>query len=40
MVALGVGAFWLGYAVTVWGYCLVRGYDVAFRDVFKSTWPG
>jgi hypothetical protein len=29
-----------GYAVGLWGYCLVRGYNVTFADVFKTEWPG
>jgi hypothetical protein len=40
MVALGLGTFWLGYTVTMYGYCLVRGYNVKFTDLFHSTWPG
>jgi hypothetical protein len=40
MVAIGVGTLWLGYAVGIWGYCLVRGYDVPFTGVFHSQWPG
>lgn len=39
MVALGVGTLWLGYAVSMWGYCLVRGYDVPFTALFHATWP-
>lgn len=40
MVAVGVGTLWLGYTVGIWGFCLVRGYDVPFRGLFKTTWPG
>jgi hypothetical protein len=40
MVALGLGTFWLGYAVSIYGYCLVRGYNVTFTDLFHSAWPG
>jgi len=40
MVALGVGTFWAGYTLALWGYCLVRGYDVPFTALFHSTWPG
>jgi hypothetical protein len=31
---------WAGYAVSIWGYCLVRGYDVSFANVFAAQWPG
>lgn len=40
MVAVGVGLVFAGYAVGLWGYCLVRGYDVSFRDVFRTQWQG
>ncbi len=40
MVALGVGTLWFGYTITMWGYCLVRSYDVTFPALFKSQWPG
>ena len=40
MVALGVAALWAGYTLTMYGYCLVRGYDVPFPALFHTTWPG
>jgi hypothetical protein len=40
MVAIGMGFVFFGYAVAMWGYCLVRGYNVTFADVFKNEWPG
>ena len=40
MMAVAIGVAWAGYAVGIWGYCLVRGYDVPFTGVFKSQWPG
>jgi hypothetical protein len=40
MVAIGMALVWAGYAVTIWGYCLVRGYDVSFMNVFATAWPG
>jgi hypothetical protein len=39
MVAIGMLLTWAGYAVTIWGYCLVRGYDVTFMQVFGARWP-
>jgi hypothetical protein len=39
MVAIGLAAVWAGYAVTLYGYCLVRGYDVPFTALFRATWP-
>ena len=40
MVAVAFGLLWGGYSVGIWGFCLVRGYDVSFRDCFRMTWPG
>lgn len=40
MIAIGLGLAWAGYAAGIWGYCLVRGYDVTFRQCFAATWPG
>jgi hypothetical protein len=35
-----MGIIWAGYAVGIWGYCLVKNYDVTFGELFASTWPG
>lgn len=35
-----MGLVFAGYAVGIWGYCLVRGYDVSFGNVFAAKWPG
>jgi hypothetical protein len=40
VVAIGLAMVWAGYAAGIWGYCLVRGYDVSFANVFASQWPG
>ena len=37
---IGVVMVWAGYAVGIWGYCLVVGYDVPFTGLFGNTWPG
>ena len=41
MVAVGFGVIWFGYAVGIYGYCLVKGYAVGFSDLFHLTggWP-
>lgn len=39
MTALGLGAAWAAYTVGIWGYCLVRGYNVTFVQLFKGVWP-
>ncbi len=40
MAALGLGIFWAGYYLGMWGYCLVRGYNVPFTSMMGATWPG
>lgn len=39
MMAVALGVAWAGYTVGIWGYCLVRGYDVPFSGLFHATWP-
>ena len=40
MVAIGFALAWAGYTVGMWGYCLVRDYNVTVPDLFKAVWPG
>jgi len=40
MVPIGMALAWGGYTLGMWGYCLVRGYDVTFMQLFKPVWPG
>lgn len=40
MVAIGMTLVFAAYAVGMWGYCLVRGYNVTFAQVFAPVWPG
>ena len=35
-----MGLVFFAYAAGMWGYCLVRGYDVTFAQVFAPAWPG
>lgn len=39
MMALGVGTVWLGYALGLWAYCLLRGYCVTLPDIFNWNYP-
>ena len=45
MVALGFGVAWVGYTVTLYGYVLVKGYNVSFRQLtgprsyYQGKWP-
>jgi len=38
MVAVGMIILFGAYAVGIWGYCLVQGYDVTFPSLFGTTW--
>lgn len=40
MIVIGVGLVFIGYAAGMYGYVLVRGYDVSFRNLFDAQWPG
>ena len=40
MIPIGLGLAWAGYTVFMWGYCLVRDYNVTVADLFKASWPG
>jgi hypothetical protein len=40
MIPIGVGIVFLSYTTGLWGYCLIRGYNVKFTQLFASTWPG
>lgn len=40
MTAIGVGVAFAGYAAGMWGYCLIRGYNVTGPQLFRLVWPG
>jgi len=39
VVAIGLGLAWAGYYVGIYGYCLVRGYEVGFTQLMMTQWP-
>jgi hypothetical protein len=40
MVAIGIGLVFVGYTVGLYGYILLRGYDITFSQLFSlNTWP-
>jgi len=39
MTAIAFGLGWLGYSFSLWGYCLVRGYDVKLSDLLNPVHP-
>ena len=40
MVALGLGTVWAGYYLFMYGYCLIRGYNIGFTNLIHPAWPG
>lgn len=42
-MGLGFAIVWAGYAVSSWGYCLLKGYDITFltwiNPVSPYQWP-
>jgi len=40
VIPVGLGLAFVGYTVGIWGYCLVRGYNVTFPELFQSEWGG
>lgn len=40
MVAVVLAVMLGGYAVGIWGYCLVQGYNVPFTGLWSTAWPG
>ena len=43
MIALSFGLAWVGYSYGLYGYCLIRGYDVRLVDLMNPVhvyqWP-
>jgi hypothetical protein len=39
MAAIGIGLVWVGYSVSLYGYCLFRGYDVTPKQLLSPQWP-
>jgi hypothetical protein len=33
MPAIGFGLTWAGYTLGMWGYCLVRGFNITLSDL-------
>ncbi len=45
MVAVGMLLIWGGYSVSLWGWCLLRDYDLTFGQLtspvhpYSGPWP-
>ena len=40
MIAIGLGVVFGAYTAGIWGYCLLKSYDVTFIQLFSPVWPG
>lgn len=39
MIGLAFAVIWAGYAAALYGWCLIRGYDVTVKQLVSTTWP-
>jgi hypothetical protein len=39
MIAVGFLLTWFGYSVSLWGWCLLRGYDVTLGQLMSPAHP-
>lgn len=39
MVGVAIGLLWLSYYGGLYGYCLIRGYDVTPKELLSPSWP-
>jgi hypothetical protein len=39
MLPVGMLLMWAGYSVSLWGWCLIRGYDVTLGQLMSPTHP-
>ena len=45
MIAVAMGLLWISYTGGLWGYSLIRGYDISFKDLvspfhyYTGAWP-
>jgi hypothetical protein len=38
MAAVGVGIVWAAYFLGLYGYCLVRGYNITPKQLLATNW--
>lgn len=39
MIALGFGVMWLGYTQAMYGFTLLKGWDIRWRDLANPVHP-
>ncbi len=39
MPAIGIGLVWLAYAGSLYGWILMKGYNVSLKELMSPRWP-
>lgn len=39
MAAIAFGLLWASYTAGLYGYCLIRGYDITPKQLLSFEWP-
>jgi len=39
MSGLGIGIIFIAYGFGLWGYCMLKDYDVNIYQLFDQEWP-
>ncbi len=39
MAGLGIALIWVSYSFGLYGYCLLKGYNVTPKQLFGPNWP-
>jgi hypothetical protein len=39
MMAMSMLVVWAGYAVGLWGFCILMGYNVTFANIVSWNYP-
>lgn len=39
MAGIGIALLFVAYSAGLYGYCLLRGYNVTPKQLFSTVWP-
>jgi hypothetical protein len=39
VIAIGIGVTFAAYTIGMLGYCLLRGYNITFGNLWGQEWP-
>lgn len=39
MAGIGIALVWVSYTFGLYGYCLIKGYNLSFKQLFSTSWP-